>query len=760
MKSNHFSQHSLAERITSPRSRTLYTRSAPLELWGGVECTFNRVGDRYFNQLEWNGHQHRSSDLDLFADLGICAIRYPVVWEALAPRQDEEIDWSWPDERLNRLRDLGIAPIADLVHHGSGPRYAEITSPDFAPGLADFARQVAQRYPWIDAYTPVNEPLTTARFCGLYGHWYPHGTSNDTFVRVLLNECHAIALSMFAVREINPNAKLVQTDDLGHIYSTPHMAYQANFENARRWLAFDLLCGRLDPGHEMWDYMVESGATLRELEWFCAHPCPPDIMGINHYPTSDRYLDENLARYPENTHGTNGRERYADVEAVRVMSQPLGGFKERLCEAWERYQIPLAITEAHLGCTREEQVRWTAAAWRDADELREEGVDVRAVTVWSLLGAYNWNTLVTRDVGFYEPGVFDVRGETPRPTAIASLLRDLSTQGAGAHPVVHQPGWWQRPQRILYPGSEAINRKNPIFRWQSEAPKMAISPSRDKPMRPLLIIGSGSDMGQAFARACEQRGLPFYGLTRENIDILDPLAIETALEEANPWAVINAASYPRVDAAESDSEACFAVNTQAATYLANACARCGIPLICFSSDLVFDGQNLQPYRENDAPAPLSVYGRSKSEMENQVLAAHPGALITRSGALFGPHDNSNFVTKALRALSRGEEFAAVSDVQISPTYVPDFVGAALDLLIDGANGIWHLSNGVSTTWADLARSAAMRYGLDTSKIRDVSLEELPLCASLPRFSALGSRHGQLLPDLESAIDRYKWDVRL
>lgn len=760
MKSKHFSLHTIAERFTSLRSRTLENPSPPLELWGGVECTYNRVGDRYFNQLEWNGHLQRTSDLDLFADLGIRAIRYPVVWEALAPNQGQEIDWSWPDERLNRLRELDIAPIADLVHHGSGPRYAEITSPAFAPGLARFARQVAERYPWIDAYTPVNEPLTTARFCGLYGHWYPHGTSNDCFVRVLLNECHAIALSMFAVREINPTARLVQTDDLGRIYSTPHMAYQAHFENLRRWLSFDLLCGRIDPAHDMWDYLVESGATLRELEWFCANPCPPDIMGINHYPTSDRYLDENLARYPEQTHGGNGRERYADVEAVRVLTQPLGGFKERLLEAWERYHIPLAITEAHLGCTREEQVRWTDGAWRAAQAVREAGADVRAVTAWSLLGAYNWNSLVTRDEGYYEPGVFDVRGEAPRPTAIAALLRDLGAQGEGAHPVLHQPGWWQRPERILYPGGEATGSTNPLFHWLSAAPQMSVSPSRDKPMRPLLIVGASGTIGQAFARACEQRGLPYYGLTREDIDILDPLSIETALEEANPWAVVNATGYTDVDAAQADPQSCFAVNTEAATHLANACARSGIPLICFSSDQVFDGCNQRPYRETDAPAPLSVYGRSKAEMEKRVLAAHPGALVTRSGACFGPHDSSNFVTQALRALSRGEEFAAASDVSISPTYAPDLAGAALDLLIDGASGIWHLSNGVSTSWAELARSAATRYGLDTSKIRDVPLQELPLRAPRPRFSALESRNGQLLPDLESALARYKWDVRL
>src|SRR3954470_23480907 len=115
-----------------------------LELWGGLECTVNRVGDRYFSQLERNGHAVRITDLDLFAGLGIRALRYPVLWELLQPEPDGAIDWSWTDERLHRLRELGIRPIVGLVHHGSGPRHTSLIDPDFAAGLARFAGKVAQ----------------------------------------------------------------------------------------------------------------------------------------------------------------------------------------------------------------------------------------------------------------------------------------------------------------------------------------------------------------------------------------------------------------------------------------------------------------------------------------------------------------------------------------------------------------------------------------------------------------------------------------
>jgi dTDP-4-dehydrorhamnose reductase len=104
----------------------------PLEVWAGVECTVNRVGDQYFDQIERNGHASRIDDLDLFAELGVRAIRYPVLWERTAPNGEMSADWSWADERLERLRELGIRPIVGLVHHGSGPRHTSLIDPAFS----------------------------------------------------------------------------------------------------------------------------------------------------------------------------------------------------------------------------------------------------------------------------------------------------------------------------------------------------------------------------------------------------------------------------------------------------------------------------------------------------------------------------------------------------------------------------------------------------------------------------------------------------
>jgi dTDP-4-dehydrorhamnose reductase len=98
----------------------------PMAIWGGVECTVNRVGDRWFNQLECSGHAQRAGDLELIADLGIRTLRYPVLWELNAPRSCEAIDWRWADERLAKLRTLKITPIVGLLHHGSGPSYTSL----------------------------------------------------------------------------------------------------------------------------------------------------------------------------------------------------------------------------------------------------------------------------------------------------------------------------------------------------------------------------------------------------------------------------------------------------------------------------------------------------------------------------------------------------------------------------------------------------------------------------------------------------------
>jgi dTDP-4-dehydrorhamnose reductase len=710
--------------------------NGPLELWGGIECTVARIGDDFRDQGVETGHRDRIEDLDRIAALGIRTLRYPVLWETISPSSPEEVDFSWHDERLARMQRLGIRAIAGLCHHGSGPGYTDMLDPAWPELLARHARNVAGRYAHLDHYTPVNEPLTTARFAGLYGHWYPHETGYGPFLKALVNECKATVLAMREIRRIRPDAQLVQTDDLGKTFSTPTLAYQSEHENQRRWLSFDLLCGMVDRHHPWWRILLDNSVNEADLELLLEGDAAPDIIGINHYLTSERYLDDRLSRYPERHWGGNGRHDYADAEAVRMPLPPEDiGPAARLRETWERYRRPMAVTEVHHGCTRDDQLRWLMQVWNDVKTVRSEGADIRAVTIWSLLGAVDWNTLLTQRNGFYEPGPFDVRAPEPRRTALAHAAQSLATTGTFEHPVLDRAGWWKRDIRYYRPPAR-----------RSNACRLVGAP------RQLLITGATGTLGRAFSRLCDFRGLDHTLLSRSDMNIADPDSVRAALACHRPWAVINAAGYVRVAQAEDEPDLCLRENAKGAQVLAEACADLGIPLVTFSSDLVFDGSLGRPYLESDEVNPTTVYGTSKAEAERLVLSAHDRVLVIRTSAFFGPWDRYNFVWSVLNTLSRGDAVEASPDI-VSPTYVPDLVNTSLDLLIDGGVGLWHMANIGEVSWRDLAAMAAERAGFDLGLVAAVEGRQAV-------STALSTERGILMPSLESAVDRFFTDSEI
>lgn len=699
-----------------------------LELWGGVECTIVRIGDEYRDQVAETGHLQRKGDIDLIADMGIGAIRYPILWEAIAPDRPDKLDFSWTDERLAMLRERDIKIIGGLVHHGSGPHHTSLLDPDFHEKLGEYAARVAERYPWIEMWTPVNEPLTTARFSALYGHWYPHRQDYSAFLRALVNQCKGVLEAMRAIRTVNPAALLLQTEDLGKTFSTPPLRYQAVHENERRWLSFDLLCGRVDARHSWYDLLLDAGIAGKEMELFQSGEAKPDLLGINHYLTSERFLDDRIGLYPADNVGGNGRDFYVDAEAVRVRRlEAETGIDARLREAWDRYRIPMAVTEVHHGCTRDEQLRWFVEVWSKARDLREEGIDLRAVTLWSLFGNVDWRSLLTRADGIYDVGVFDARGPQPRPTVIAKAAKAFAHGQPFDHPALDAPGWWRRPQR-LYP-------------WNGRCRQV------EGGGRKLLITGATGTLGNAFARICEHRGLSFCLTSRADVDICDDESIDRAIAHYRPWAIINTAGFVRVADAEREAEACLAANATGAEKLARACTSEGIPLVAFSSDLVFDGSLGRSYSESDPVCPNNVYGLSKARAEAAVLQLAPAALVIRTSAFFGPWDRYNFARHVLDALARGEQVRACRNTEISPTYVPDLCHATLDLLIDGETGIWHLANQGKLSWYEFARRIAEGAGYDPALVKGMA--EAP-----ETMTALTSERGPMLRPLDQAIDDF------
>lgn len=707
-----------------------YPSSNP-EIWGGIECTINRIGDTFRNQLNYAGYYERTNDLDLIAQLGIQALRFPVLWEAHQNiSESQEINWTQTSKDLGRLRYHNITPIVGLLHHGSGPKFTNLSNEHFPEAFAKYASKVAQQFPTLEYFTPVNEPLTTARFSGLYGFWFPHDRNELSFIKMLLNQLKATVLAMKEIRKINPNAKLVQTEDLTKTHSTPLLQYQADFENKRRWLSYDILCGQLNEQRFFWHYLTgQLGIKKEELQFFIDNPCPPDIAGFNYYVTSERFLDENFKKYPLNTHGGNGIHQYADVEAVRCIKP--AGLKSLLTEAWERFHIPMALTEVHLNCTREEQLRWFKEAWHQSIELRKNGVEVKAITAWSMLGAFDWNSLLTREERSYESGVFHVTGKKLRPTAVAKMVSSLAHLGKYDHPVIHEKGWWQKS----YPDCEISSFNSPVS-------------------TPLIIFGSNGTLGTAFQKICDRRSIPFLAFSHEQLDITDSAEIVKIIDQYKPWAIVNAAGYVRVDDAEEEMDQCFQLNAEAPGKLATICNEHSIQLMIFSSDLVFDGKKESPYLEVDSVKPLNIYGKSKVKGEKLVLKNFKSSLIIRTSAFFSPWDEYNFASYILNSLKENQTCKVVKDIMVSPTYVPDLVNHALDLLIDEEKGIWHLTNNGMLTWYDFAEQLVDRAGFMKDQLCSCYQEEVEWKAKRPGFSVLESGKGIQLPSISNALERF------
>jgi dTDP-4-dehydrorhamnose reductase len=425
--------------------------SARPAVWAGVECSRLRVRRRVVDQLELTGHAGQAGQMELLADLGAAAVRYPVLWERVAPHGLRQADWSWTDERLGMLRSFGIRPIAGLLHHGGGPRGMSILHPGFPAAFGRFAGAVARRYPWIDAYLPINEPLTTARFSGLYGRWQPHGRSAAVFAQLILAQCLAIRAAADAIRAVQPGASLIVNEDVGRTFSTDLLAGQAAFVNERRWLTWDLLLGRVDRQHPMFTHLATGPERARELADLVDRPCPPDLLGIDHYVTSDRYLDDRVGRAPELARVQPDGDRYVDIDAVRIPGLPVAGIRAAIADTWQRYGQPMILAEVSLAGGAMDQVAWWWEAWEAASTARTAGIPIEAVTAWAVFGATDWHSTLTTADGRYEPGCFDVRMSPPTLRPVGRAVQAAATGRGSTGPRL--AGWWQTDDRFIRLGA-------------------------------------------------------------------------------------------------------------------------------------------------------------------------------------------------------------------------------------------------------------------------------------------------------------------
>ncbi len=390
------------------------------------------------DQIAETGHDMRVDDAERIAALGVRASRVPVLWERVAPDDARTRDFREPALRLRSLRALDVEPIVTLLHHGSGPRYTDLLDTAFPSLFADYAEAAAKAFPWVRRWTPINEPLTTARFATLYGVWYPNVRDDCAFGRAVVNETRAQQAAMRRIRAVIPDAEFVLTEDL-QCFSAGDagVADYVDFLRERMYLSVELVAGRVDDAHPMGAFLRERCAVHEvELAMLRRYATPPNLVAFNHYPHSERYLFTG----PDGVAG--------DVPAVYVAGQPAPRIAPLLRDAAQRLRLPLAIGEVHVHAPADERVRWLAQHVADARTVRAEGIDVRAVGAWAAFGMVDWHSLLRTRARLIEDGIYTFAGPngTPEPTLVAGALRELAATGTIDDRGVR--GWWERPERL------------------------------------------------------------------------------------------------------------------------------------------------------------------------------------------------------------------------------------------------------------------------------------------------------------------------
>jgi dTDP-4-dehydrorhamnose reductase len=253
------------------------------------------------------------------------------------------------------------------------------------------------------------------------------------------------------------------------------------------------------------------------------------------------------------------------------------------------------------------------------------------------------------------------------------------------------------------------------------------------------LIGAAGQLGFDLARTFDLPG-ELIPLTRADLDILDQAAVERVVAALRPTHVVNTAAYNLVDRAEDDRDTAFALNAAAVGVLADVCAARGATLVHFSTDYVFDGERTTPYREADAPRPISAYGASKLEGERVALARCPGAYVFRVCGLFGiarsaGKGGTNFVETMLRLAHAGQAIRVVRDQVLTPSYTRDLAPKVWRVIGRGTPGVYHLTNAGQTSWYDFACEIFRLSGL-TAALTPVTAAEYGARARRPAYSVL------------------------
>ncbi|GAC1374187.1 MAG: family 1 glycosylhydrolase [Hymenobacter sp.] len=360
------------------------------------------------DELEKCGHyKFWRKDFDLVQELGISFLRYgpPIHTTFLGPNK---YDWSFADDTFRDLLRRNIAPIVDLCHFGVPDWIGNFQNPDFPVLFAQYARAFAQRFPWVQLYTPVNEMYICAKFSGRYGWWNEQLSSERAFVTALKLIVKANVLAMDAILEVRPDAIFIQSESSEYFHAeNPAAINPAEVLNAERFLSLDLNYGRR-VNSEMYEYLTDNGMTRDEYHFFLnsdlKHHC---IMGNDYYKTN---------------------EHRVSADGSTRASGEIFGYHVITRQYHDRYRLPVMHTETNLwqGPQGDEAVNWLWKEWANVLRVRNDGVPIIGFTWYSLTDQVDWDTALRETNNCVNPlGLCDLdRNIRPVGAAYKQLIAD------------------------------------------------------------------------------------------------------------------------------------------------------------------------------------------------------------------------------------------------------------------------------------------------------------------------------------------------
>ena len=376
----------------------------------GIENSYPTIanGARRIDQMAKSRHYDLwQTDFSLLSHLGISFLRYgpPLHTTWLS---DGRYDWDFADVTFADLLRRDIVPIVDLCHFGVPDWVGNFQNPDF-PGLfARYARAFAERFPWVQLYTPVNEMFVCAVFSGLYGWWNEQLTSDQGFVTALKHIVKANVLAMHEILDVRPDAIFIQSESTEYFHAEkPEAIRPAEIMNARRFLSLDLNYGKRVES-TMYEYLLDNGMTREEYHFFLSknlrHHC---IMGNDYYVTNEHRV------------APDGRTRAAG---------DIFGYDEITRQYHARYGLPLMHTETNRneGASGAEAVEWLWKQWANVLRIRNDGVPTLGFTWYSLIDQVDWDTALREENNRVNPlGLFDMNRNI---RAVGTAYKDLIHQ--------------------------------------------------------------------------------------------------------------------------------------------------------------------------------------------------------------------------------------------------------------------------------------------------------------------------------------------